>query len=133
MTKRRATLAIVMGVVIWGLLWNLGTRVAQATFPDLLGSGQPITHTGILFGYIAYGGLLSVMAGYIVGRASGGRTMTVVWVFAVVQLSIGVVAEASYWGLMPAWYHLIFLALVVPATVAGGMSTRSVATRPATA
>jgi hypothetical protein len=43
-----------------------------------------------------------------------------VWLLAVIQLGLGIVAEVSYWHLMPVWYHLVFLATVVPATVAGG-------------
>ena len=35
----------------------------------------------------------------------------------VLQLGIGIFAEVSYWELMPVWYHLVFLALLVPATV----------------
>jgi hypothetical protein len=46
--------------------------------------------------------------------------MRIVWVLAVLQLGLGVVAEVSYWSLMPVWYHIALLAPVVPATVLGG-------------
>lgn len=37
------------------------------------------------------------------------------------QLTLGIVFEVSYWHLMPVWYHLVFLALVGPATLYGGV------------
>ena len=48
------------------------------------------------------------------------RAMRAVWILAFVQLAIGIAVEASYWELMPVWYHLLFLALLIPATVYGG-------------
>lgn len=133
MTKRRAILAPILGVALWGILWNLGTRTAQAVFPDLLRPDQQITHTGVLLGYIGYSVVLSILAGLVVGTVARARTMTVVWVFAAIQLSLGVIAEVSYWPLMPAWYHLTFLALVVPATVLGGGLPRLVGGQPSPA
>jgi hypothetical protein len=46
--------------------------------------------------------------------------MRTVWVFAVIQLVVGIGFEVSYWAMTPVWYHLVFLALLVPATVWGG-------------
>lgn len=118
----RRILAVLLGTVVWGILWNVGTRVAMASFPDLLQPEQPVTHTGILLGYLGYSVLLSVLAGFLTAIVAGGANpMTAVWILAVLQLGIGIAVEVSYWSLMPAWYHLIFLALVVPATVWGGM------------
>ena len=39
-------------------------------------------------------------------------------VLAGVQLLLGIMFEAVSWSLTPVWYHLVFLALVVPATAA---------------
>jgi hypothetical protein len=46
--------------------------------------------------------------------------MKTVWVFAFIQLAVGSAFEASYWDMTPVWYHLVFLALLVPTTVLGG-------------
>ena len=46
--------------------------------------------------------------------------MKTVWVFAGIQLVTGISFEVSYWGMTPVWYHIVFLALIVPATVWGG-------------
>lgn len=117
----RKILAILAGMAVWGALWNAGTRGAQSAFPDILRPDQPIEHTGMLVIFIAYSVVLSALAGFVTAWAAGPRPMPAVWSLAILQLGIGIFAEVSYWELMPVWYHLIFLALVVPATVVGGM------------
>jgi hypothetical protein len=37
----------------------------------------------------------------------------------VLQLGLGIFFQAQYWQLMPLWYHLPFLALLLPGNVYG--------------
>jgi hypothetical protein len=120
-TTGRAVLAAVMGAVLWAALWIGGAVAAQAAFPDLLRAGQPVTHTGALVGYILYSVLLSVLAGYVTAVVAAKDPMPAVWGLATLQLILGIGFEVSAWSLTPVWYHLVFLALIVPATVYGGL------------
>jgi hypothetical protein len=116
----RAILAVVAGAAVWAALWVGGTQAAMAAFPDILPKDQPVTHLGALLGLILYSLPLSVLAGYVTAMIVGQDPMPVVWILAGLQLILGIIAETSAWGLTPVWYHLVFLALVVPATVFGG-------------
>lgn len=116
----RTVLAVLVGVVLWGVLWNLGTMGTQRLLPELASPGEPIAHAGVLLGFIAYSVVLSVLAGWVAAALARQRARAAVWGLAVVNLAIGIAVEVSYWELMPAWYHLAFLALVVPATLLGG-------------
>lgn len=126
----RAVLAVLAGAAVWAVLWIGGTRAAQAGLPDVFAANEPITHLGALVGFIAYSVLLSVLAGYVTAAVGGKTPMPAVWGLAVLQLVLGIVAEVSYWNLMPVWYHVVFLALIVPATVYGG-ALRVRVSRPA--
>ena len=117
----RSILAVVAGAVVWAILWVSFTQGAQRAFPAILASNQPITHVGALLTFIAVSVPLSLLAGFVTGAIGGKQPMAAVWALALLQLTLGIVAEASYWSLMPVWYHLVFLALVVPATVYGGL------------
>jgi hypothetical protein len=117
----RVILAILTGAAVWAVLWNVATLGAQAAFPKTLAPGQPITHTGILLAYVLYSVVLSLLAGFVTAAVGGKDPMGAVWALATLQLAIGIFVELSYWSLMPVWYHLLFLALVVPATVYGGI------------
>lgn len=113
--------AVLAGTVLWGVLWNGGNAGLSAAMPDLLPTGEPITNAGVLVGLIAYSVVLSALAGFVAAAIKGEPdAMTAVKALAGVNLLIGIVVEVMYWSLMPVWYHLVFLALVVPATLWGG-------------
>jgi hypothetical protein len=116
----RAILAVIAGAAVWAALWVGGTQAAQAAFPSALPKGQPITSVVALVGLILYSLPLSVLAGYLTATVMGKNPMPVVWALAVLQLIFGIIAETSAWSLAPVWYHLVFLALVIPATIYGG-------------
>jgi lysylphosphatidylglycerol synthetase-like protein (DUF2156 family) len=120
----RLVLGVIAGVTIWSLLWIAGTGAAQAAFPDVLDPAQRLEHVGALLGYIAYSVVLSLLSGYVAAAAAaagGARAaMRAAWIVAVILLGLGIFFEVLYWEMLPVWYHLVFLALLVPATVYGG-------------
>lgn len=118
----RATVAILAGAVAWAVLWNIGTQGAMRAFPQLLQPDRTVTHTGVLLAYIGYSVALSLLAGFVTARTAGKTPMPAVWSLAGLQLALGIGFEVSSWSLTPAWYHLVFLALIVPATVYGGVT-----------
>lgn len=116
----RIALGVIVGAVLWAMLWVGGTKAAQAAWPELLDPTQRLDHVGALTGYILYSVVLSVLAGFVAAAISRPAPMRAAWILAVIQLAIGIFTEVSYWSLLPVWYHLVFLALIVPATVYGG-------------
>ena len=116
----RAIGGVVAGFLLWTALWLGFNAAMQAALPEIVDPEQPLTHTGTLLGYLAYSAVISVIAGFVCAAVRGPSPMRTVWVFAVIQLVVGIGFEVSYWALTPVWYHLAFLALLVPATVWGG-------------
>lgn len=94
---------------------------AQAAFPDIVEPGQPLRHTGVLLALVAYSAIILLVAGFVCAAVRKESPMKTVRVFALIQLVIGIGVEVSSWALLPVWYHLGFLLLLVPATVWGGM------------
>ncbi|HJR64972.1 MAG TPA: hypothetical protein VJ802_00980 [Gemmatimonadaceae bacterium] len=116
----RTILAVLAGAVVWAVLWVGGTQAAQAALPSVLGVGQPVTDAGVLVGLIVYSVVLSTLAGYVTATIAARDPMRAVWALAVLQLVLGIGFEASAWNLTPVWYHIVFLALIIPATIYGG-------------
>lgn len=124
-TPARVALGVVTGVVGWGLLWNGGTLLATRLWPQHLVDVVPITHVGILLGYVLFSVLLSLLAGYATARIVTKPAAFAVQLLAAIQLMIGMYFQLDSSELFPAWYHVTFLALVIPATVTGGwLSTK---------
>ena len=119
-TTGRAVLAVIAGAVVWAVLWVGGTMAAGAAFPSVLPAGQPVTDSAALLGLIVYSVALSMLAGYVTAAIASTRPMPAVRALAVLQLVLGIGFEVSAWSLTPVWYHVVFLLLIVPATVYGG-------------
>lgn len=116
----RVTLAVIAGAAVWAVLWNAGTLGAQAALPDILPAGQRITHVGALAGLIAYSVVLSVLAGYTTVALAGRYPQPALKILAAVQMLLGLGFEIAFWSMTPVWYHIVFLVLVIPATLYGG-------------
>jgi hypothetical protein len=116
----RAVGGVVVGFVLWTVAWVGFGAAMQAAMPDLVVPGRPLAHAGVLLAFIAWSAVISVAAGYACAAVRGTAPMRAVWALALVLLAVGVAVEVGSWGMAPAWYHLAFLALLVPATVWGG-------------
>lgn len=116
----RAIGAVLAGAVVWAVLWIGGNATLAAALPDVVVAGERLDHVGVLLFLIVYSSALSLLAGFTTAKVRGPSPRTAVWVLAMLQLGLGLFFEISSWDLLPVWYHLIFLALVVPMTVAGG-------------
>jgi hypothetical protein len=117
----RAIGGVVAAFALWTVLWLGFTQVMAGVFPDVVDPELPLTHTAVLLAYVVYSILISTLAGYVCAAIRGADPMRTVWTFAIIQLVVGIGFEASYWGMTPLWYHVVFLALIVPATVWGGV------------
>lgn len=117
----RAIVAVLAGAILWAVVWVGSMQAVQAAFPDAMAPGQPITNSGLLLALLAGSVLLSLVAGYVTVSVAGSRPMPALWTLASLQMILGIIAETASWSLAPVWYHLVFLGLVVPATVCGGL------------
>lgn len=122
----RTALATIAGYILWTILWLTGSLAIQAGWPEefaAFSSGTPITAAAPLLCSL----LLSVACSLLAGRASAavaGKPQPAAGVLSALLLLTGVGVQAASWALMPAWYHLTFLALLVPATLLGATLRR---------
>lgn len=116
---------VLLGVFLWGLLWNLGNALVMSTWPEALRADGSLGSTPLLLGLFALSLLLSVGAGALAGRLAGPTQGNTVFVLAVVLMTIGVFMQSAFWALLPFWYHLLFLGGLIPATLAGGALGRT--------
>lgn len=119
---RRSVLGIVVGYVVWTMLWLGGGAGIQAAWPDALPAEGPITATGPLVLTL----VLSVVCSLVAGRTAAvitHRRRRPVLVMALLLLATGIGVQASVWARMPLWFHLSFLVLIVPMCLLGAGET----------
>ncbi len=116
----RSVGAVLAGAAVWAVLWIGGTAGLAVGFPEIMREGEPLFHVPILLVLIALSVVFSIAAGYLTGVVAARREVQHALALGGVQLALGIYFETTYWELMPLWYHLTFLALLVPANVFGG-------------
>jgi len=93
----------------------------QAAFPKIVIPEQYLGHVPLLLGYLVMSFVFSVGAVYLTAAVAKTRPVQHAFALGIVQLAIGISFEVSYWDLLPVWYHLVFLLLLIPGNVLGGV------------
>ena len=116
----KRVVAVVAGYVAWTILWLAGNSLFFAEAAEVVKGGEPYTETGPLAAIVGLSVACSLVAGYLCARIAGTSPGRVVVILGVLLLVTGIGVQASAWQLMPVWYHVTFLALLVPVTLVGG-------------
>ncbi|HKI85445.1 MAG TPA: hypothetical protein VKA53_01745 [Thermoanaerobaculia bacterium] len=115
----RQTFAVVTGFVAWSVLWllfnlllrNLRLVPAEAT--------EPVTAAKTLLLLLAGSLVISLISGYLAAAIRGKGGYGVIVVLGLLLLAVGIFFQVQYWHLMPLWYHLTFLVLLLPLCLVG--------------
>ena len=115
----RSVLAVAAGFVVWSIIWLGCNAILAAVFPDAYRSDGAVQSAGVLSVILSASVLCSLAAGCTTATVSKGGTQRNVLILAVILLAVGLAVEIAGWHLTPVWYHIAFLILLVPATIAG--------------
>jgi hypothetical protein len=116
----RTILAVLVGVIIWTILWIGANAVLAAAMPGAFRPDGSIASNGLLAVILVLSGLISIAAGYSTARLASAHEVNHALALGGVLLLIGIFVQSQYWEVLPLWYHLTFLALLIPAAWLGG-------------
>jgi uncharacterized membrane protein YfhO len=63
--------------------------------------------------------IVSIMAGFLAAVIARGNRNAPLGL-GILLLAVGVLFEVMAWNYLPWWYHVAFLALLIPMTILGG-------------
>ena len=63
--------------------------------------------------------VFSVIAGYVTALLARAKTKQHALALGLALLAVGIFAQVQFWDVMPLWYHLSFLALLIPGVLLG--------------
>lgn len=127
----RIILAVIGGFIAWTILWIGSNAAYQAISPGWFGAHEKAFQAA----FAANGPfqadttvmLLSLVTGIVVTLACGFLAALIArenrkapLVLGILLLVVGIAFQAMAWKYIPIWYHLIFLLMLVPMTIAGG-------------
>ena len=113
-------LAAFIGLVVWTALWLGGNAGLRAVSPQNYLEDGSTRNFGLLLTTLVLSVVCSIVAGYVTAMVAKAQAVNAVWILAITNLAIGIFVQIGYWDVMPVWYHLSFLALLVPGVILGG-------------
>lgn len=126
----RMILAIVVGFIVWSILWVGSDALLSALSPDWgktsaefrAAAENNISYSlssTVLIMLLVKSVIVSIISGFItaiIARENRRSTLAL----GVFLLIFGIFTQFAYWNYMPLWYHLPFLLLLIPMTMLGG-------------
>jgi hypothetical protein len=115
----RAILGVIAGYVVWTVIWLAGNNLIFARAAETVAGGRRLVEVGLLLGILVLSVVCSLAAGAVTAAVARLKARPSVLVMAALLLVTGIGVQATVWNLMPAWYHLTFLVLIVPVCLVG--------------
>jgi len=112
--------AVILGYAVWTAVWLGGNGLLFAEAGRVVGAGEPYTAPGPLAGVVILSVACSLVAGAATAVVARSRARVALVVVGALLLATGIAVQAGVWKLMPVWYHVTFLVLVVPVVLVGG-------------
>jgi hypothetical protein len=131
----RIILGVIVGFIVWSIVWVGGQATMVALSPDWIGAyiaaaersvadGSPFTPVASIAAINLIRSLLtSFIAGYMAALVAGEYKRSTM-ALGVILVIVGVAVEFLYWNVAPAWYHIIFVLALIPMTILGGRLRR---------
>ncbi len=120
----RSIASVVVGFVVWSSLWVAGPLVVIAVAPEQFDDKNVTGNNVILAGFVIMSVVISIISGFITALIGKQSAMKLAWILGIVLLVVGIPIEIIGWDRAPAWYHLTFLALLVPGVLVGAALRR---------
>ena len=122
----RSIAAVVGGLVAWWVVATVADFAVRALIPGYADVEHAMTYTFTLNMQVARlvsGALASFVAGWVAARIARGDRRAGWWLV-IALLALFIPVHCGLWDRFPLWYHLIFLASLVGATLAGAALVR---------
>lgn len=120
----RLIIAVVVGFIFWTVLFLGNNALISTAFPQFFNRDGSTDSNGMLVLILVLSVVFSLLSGWVAGRIAQVRAMGAGIVLGLLLLAVGIFVQMQYWHLMPLWYHLSFLILLLPATVMGARLTK---------
>lgn len=128
----RTIASVVAGLVTWAVVVTLLNFGLRAAIPDYYAAEQALKSADIMqftgpmeAGRLIEAALTSLAAGAVVGWIDPSRKWAP-WLVGAIVLALFLPVHVKLWHVFPVWYHLSFLAPLVPLVALGAALVRNI-------
>jgi hypothetical protein len=119
---------VLVGLVAWFCVATMVNLALRVSWPDYAAVEKLMVFTlGMQVARLLTGALASLGAGFAAAVVAKGSA-TPVRVLAVLLLLLFIPVHYALWDKFPIWYHVVFLASLIPVTLLGGAGKTNSAT-----
>ena len=111
---KRIVLAVIAGFALWSVLWLVVNASSAALARDAFNEDGTTDSATVLLVVLILSVACSVGSGVLTAAIARTPSLRPAWVLGGLLLAVGVLVQIQYWETMPLWYHIPFLALLVP-------------------
>ena len=128
---KRAIVGVLAGLVAWFVVATVLNLALRLTWVDYAAAEKPMTFTlAMLAARLGTGAIASLCAGFAAAWIANGSGAPVK-VLAALLLLLFLPVHYGLWDRFPVWYHVVFLASLVPLTLLGAsLKAKSAAEAP---
>lgn len=129
-------IGIIVGFLVWSILWVGGEAFLASTIsPNWIGqysrdaekamfNGTGMEHDSMIaLIHLVRSIFTSIIAGYMCALIAGEFKRSTL-ILGIILLAFGLMVQIMAWAVFPVWYHVLFLALLIPMTMLGGKLRR---------
>lgn len=116
----RSAVAVATGFIVIGVLAFGTDALVRAQIPSAYESSGRMESVAWLLFTQAYVFLYATIGCWLAARLAPDRPMRHALLLGWLGLAFNVVGSAAQWSTVPVWYHVVALALVMPAAWLGG-------------
>jgi hypothetical protein len=116
----RSVVAIVVGFLVIGVLAMGTDAILKSTVPGVFGPDDRVDSVPWLLVIQVYVFAYAAFGCWLCARLAPNRPMRHALILGALGLAFNIAGSIALWDKMPAWYHIVALALVMPAAWVGG-------------
>jgi hypothetical protein len=132
----RVILGVIAGFIAWSILWVGSDQVIMMLSPDWYGAHQEAFQKAmfnkteftpdntIMIMHLVRAVIITLMSGFLAAYIARGNRNAPLGL-GILLFLFGAMVQAMAWNYIPIWYHIIFLALLIPMSIVGGRLKRT--------
>lgn len=113
--------ALLSGYILWTILWFAGNAGLRAAGILPSKATQPLAALQPLLALLSVALVCSLVGGFVAAAVSRSSSTLTIPALGILLFATGCFVQSTVWHLMPIWYHLVFLGLLIPATLLGAV------------
>lgn len=127
----RIILGVVVGFIAWTIIWIGSDQLFQSLSPGWFRAQKDAMALAVanasaynpdamvIIIDLVRSAIASILAGFLAAVIARENRRSPL-ILGILLLVVGIAVQVSVWNVFPIWFHLIFLAMLIPMTILGG-------------